>query len=139
MWGGHPDLRTRVKQHLKNRHFALWTHFSLYLTTKSGYMDDIESILISIANPKGNRAVPKGTVNTQLKKNLWPIIKNEQKKKQQEELEALVGGRKSKRGPKINVKDFTLKDCFVRSMPLVATYKKKTYNAILLTSGEIKY
>lgn len=29
--GKSSDLKNRVKQHLKDKHFANWTHFSLYL------------------------------------------------------------------------------------------------------------
>ena len=28
------DLRKRVNQHLRDRHYASWTHFSLYLVKK---------------------------------------------------------------------------------------------------------
>ena len=69
------DLKRRILQHLKDRHYAQWTHFSLFLTKKSAYINDIESVIISISNPKGNKAKPKGSVDAQLKKELKSFVK----------------------------------------------------------------
>jgi hypothetical protein len=56
--GKSTDLKRRVRAHLKDRHLASWTHFSLYLVRKEAHIHEIESLLIRIANPKGNRKVP---------------------------------------------------------------------------------
>src|SRR3989442_15481282 len=42
--GKSTDLRNRVKQHLRDRHFASWTHFSLYLARKEEHIYEIESL-----------------------------------------------------------------------------------------------
>ena len=72
------DLKRRIQQHLKNRHFAQWTHFSLFLTDKSEYINDIESVIISVSNPRGNRARPRGNVDARLRKELKALIERRQ-------------------------------------------------------------
>jgi hypothetical protein len=49
--GKSTELRKRVKQHLKDRHLASWTHFSLYLARREDHIHEIESLLVRIANP----------------------------------------------------------------------------------------
>lgn len=49
------DLRGRVKAHLKDRHGLKWDTFRLYLTIDSKHMKELESLIIRIANPEGNR------------------------------------------------------------------------------------
>ena len=132
------DLKRRVQQHLKNRHLAQWTHFSLFLTDKSAYINDIESVIISVSNPKGNRAKPKGNVDARLKKELKTLIK----RRQIEEINRLFGlknrRRKKKAGKNIAAQSI-LKNLFKNSRLLLREYKGKEYKATLLTSGKIKY
>ena len=132
------DLKRRIRQHLKDRHFALWTHFSLYLTDKSTYINDIESVIISVSNPKGNKVKPKGSADSKLKKEL----KNLLRKKQTEEIDRILGYKKRKETKRVE-KNVTaqsvLKNLFNRPKTLYKDYKGKEYKATLLTSGKIKY
>ena len=132
------DLKRRIRQHLKDRHYAQWTHFSLFLTNKSAYINDIESVIISISNPKGNKVKPKGSADAQLKKQLKNLVK----KRQEEERDHLFDHRrrrnkkKTKKG--IDAQSI-LKNLFKKQMSLYREYKGKEYKATLLTSGKIKY
>ena len=58
--GKSTDLQRRVGAHLRDRHLASWTHFSLYLVRNADHLHDIESLVVRIAKPKGNRATPGG-------------------------------------------------------------------------------
>lgn len=49
------NLMARVKQHLRDRHNDLWDRFSVYLTTDDGHMRELESLVLRIARPRGNR------------------------------------------------------------------------------------
>lgn len=46
---------SRLPWHLKDRHRRQWEAFSLYSIGRQRYLRDIESILIRVARPKGNR------------------------------------------------------------------------------------
>jgi hypothetical protein len=130
-------LRRRVKHHLRNRHLASWTHFSLYLVRKAEHIDEIESLLVRIANPEGNRRVPKGKVGSAMLKQLKALVKQ----KQVEEFADMFGSakltrQKAQKGLKKHPK--TLKGLIIRRTPLYKTYKGKEYRAFLYPSGTIK-
>lgn len=48
------NLRSRIKHHLKDRHSLKWDSFSLYLIRKVDYLKELESLVLHIAEPKGN-------------------------------------------------------------------------------------
>ena len=129
------DLRRRVKQHLVDRHVASWTHFSLYLVKKVEQIHEIESLVIRIANPDGNRAVPKGKDDVKLHKKLKRLIRI----KQEEELERLLGRKKGRR--KISMLSVghpkKLAGLVNRKKKLYRTYKGKEYIAYLTPKGKI--
>ena len=128
------DLKGRVHHHLKDRHRASWTHFSLYLFRHEHHVDEIESLLISIASPKGNRVKPKGHSDDSMLQKLKEMVKERQK----QELEEMFGFgtsrlKKSKRKAKIS-----LEGLVKRNTDLFRTYKGKEYKAILTPRGLIK-
>lgn len=49
------NLMSRVKQHLKDRHARKWETFSVYLTRDSDSIKGLESLLLRIVDPTGNR------------------------------------------------------------------------------------
>ncbi len=49
------SLLGRLKHHLRDRHADTWDRFSVYLTVGTSFMKEIESLLIRIANPPGNK------------------------------------------------------------------------------------
>ncbi|MDE0518409.1 MAG: GIY-YIG nuclease family protein [Bdellovibrionales bacterium] len=130
------DLAKRVNHHLKDRHSALWTHFSVYFTKKAQYANDIEAVIISIAQPKGNKIKPRLGKEKKLK----DILRKAIKENHQEELRELGLGRKRRVDlKKKNKKRLNMKNYFEKSRPLMKSYKGKIYRAILLKSGKIKY
>src|SRR6266849_5764723 len=49
------NLRSRVKTHLKDRHSRKWDRFSVYLTTMREHIKPLESLMLRVAAPPGNR------------------------------------------------------------------------------------
>lgn len=49
------NLMGRVKQHLKDRHAKRWDRFSVYLASADEHIKPLESLLLRIALPAGNR------------------------------------------------------------------------------------
>ena len=133
--GKSTELRKRVKQHLKDRHLASWTHFSLYLVCNSEHINEIESLVVRIANPEGNRVVPKGKSRGELLKQLKTMVK----KKQKEEFDQMFGVRKvSARTKRVN-NNRTLEGLVSRRTLLYRAYKGKEYKAYLSPKGTISY
>ncbi|NUM81538.1 GIY-YIG nuclease family protein [bacterium] len=48
------DLRNRIKQHLNDKHAMKWDRFSLFLIKNVNYLKELESLIVHIAEPKGN-------------------------------------------------------------------------------------
>jgi len=132
------DLKRRVKQHLKDKHLDSWTHFSLYLVRKEEHIKDIESLLIRIANPKGNQAKPKGYDT----KELLSKLRAQVKKKQEEELTMLLGAKTRRparrKQTKTKPKRTDLKRLGRGCRRLKATHNGKEYRAELTPGGLIK-
>ena len=135
--GKSTDLRNRVKTHLRDRHFASWTHFSLYLVRNAEHIHEFESLLIRISNPKGNRVVPKGKSSSAMLKKLKDMVKQ----KQDEEFERMFNSNKirnksSKKSTSRHQKN--LEGLVSKRTPLYRTYKGKEYKAMLSSNGKIK-
>jgi hypothetical protein len=76
------NLRNRLKTHLKDRHAQTWDSFSVYLTIKDSHLHELETLILKIASPKGNKQ-SGNFINAQ---NLKPMLKKAVTKAQQKEL-----------------------------------------------------
>ncbi len=135
--GKSTDLKKRVRHHLRDRHLASWTHFSLYLVRKAEHIPEFESLLVRIANPKGNRNVPKGKSSSIMLKKLQAMVKQKQK----EEFEEMFPRNKQRNQilKKSTVKhQKTLDGLVSKKTSLYRTYKGKEYKALLTPKGKIK-
>lgn len=130
------ELRKRVRQHLRDRHLASWTHFSLYLTRREEHIHEIESLLVRIANPKGNRVIPHGKSSGPLVK----LLKSKIQKSQKDELANLFAPKVSTRKTKLSngkVHPDTLVGLVDKRVAIYRTYKGKEYKATLNPKGVI--
>ena len=124
------ELRRQVKQHLKDRHDASWTHFSIFLIANDSHIGEIESLLVRIAKPKGNTVKPKGRDSRKLHKQLENLIKQKHK----EELGELFS-RKVIESKSIGEHRKSLKGAVERRTLIYRTYKGREYKAILTPAG----
>lgn len=53
------NLKSRLHGHLKDRHAQAWNRFSVYLTKDDEHIKELESLVLRIASPKGNRVAGK--------------------------------------------------------------------------------
>jgi len=49
------NLKGRVKQHTRDRHAKKWDNFSIYIIRRKKFLGDVETILLRIIEPTGNR------------------------------------------------------------------------------------
>ncbi len=134
--GKSTDLRKRVRHHLRDKHYASWTHFSLYLVRNEDHIHEIESLLIRIANPKGNSLIPKSNKGSTLLKQLKLMVKQKHKK----ELDDMFGENgRNKSKKKSGLKHpKTLDGLVSKNTALFKEYKGKEYKAVLTPKGIIK-
>jgi hypothetical protein len=129
------QLRRRVGQHLENKHRGKWTHFSLYLVRHADHIGDIESLLINIAQPKGNSVKPKIKNSRNLGKYVIQIVKHNQ----EEERGTLFQKSISKRQSIKKSNDTILSGLVNKRTILVSTYKGKKYKAFLTPNGTLSF
>lgn len=53
------DLRGRLKSHSRDRHKQLWDTFSVYLTIGDQHLRELESLILRVVQPPGNRQLGK--------------------------------------------------------------------------------
>jgi hypothetical protein len=53
------NLPTRLASHLRDRHGATWDRFSLYLTLGDSHLKELESLVLRITQPRGNKVKGK--------------------------------------------------------------------------------
>jgi hypothetical protein len=125
------DMRNRLETHLKDIHANRWDKFSVYLSHDGQYLRELESLLIRIAQPRGNAVrghFPRS-------ENILPRLKKDMAQHDKEtrdgifgiEPEPPVGNRKPKR-------DFSGTTTKLRSF-----YKGSVYNATLLRDASVRF
>jgi hypothetical protein len=135
------NLKGRIKAHVRDRHQNKWTHFSLYIIRKEGHIKEIESLVLRIAYPKGNKVRGK----LKQSKDLRPLLKRRLKDEWGKQLDGMIGSRnkpankiKKRKSGKANKKP--LQGYFSKNKVIYADYKGKQYKAwVYHRTGTIKF
>lgn len=136
------DLRGRVNQHLKNRHRGAWDRFSMYLTIGDDHIRELESLVLRVVRPKGNKQIGKFRRADDLRRELRRRAKQES----QQEIEDLFprkvlakkskGAKRTKRSSKESKRP-VLAAFSNRPTRLRGMFKGKSYRARVLRTGVI--
>ncbi len=74
------DLRWRLKAHLNDRHGESWDRFSVYLTIGDQHLKELESLILRIVKPKGNKVKGKFAKSQDLKRKFAGAIRLQNRK-----------------------------------------------------------
>jgi len=140
------NLRARINQHLRDRHSETWDHFSLYLTVGHQHLREIESLLVRIGRPRGNRAKPKFLRS----ENLGPGLRRQVSECQRRELRKLFPGvtgagakqqvtGKKRELPAREGRRPTLAPHVTKGFPIRFRFKGKLHRARVRADGTIRY
>jgi hypothetical protein len=136
-----PNLRSRLNSHLRDRHADTWDRFSIYLTVGDEHLRELESLVMRISSPKGNRQKGKFSRSEDLKRR----FRRQVALYQRVELNRLFGLTKPKEAAKLKerIKQDgripTLAKYVSRKFPIRFTYKGKLHRARVRTDGTINY
>jgi hypothetical protein len=139
------NLKGRLGSHLRDRHKGLWDRFSVYLTIDHGHIKELESLVIRIAQPKGNRQQGKFAKSENLAKSLRRLYREHLEQQWAEftgkklAREAEAGGKR--RGRKANEakgKGSGLAGRFDRAISLRGVHKRKPFKGRLRIDGTIR-
>lgn len=138
------NLRSRLTQHLRDRHKESWDRFSVYLTIGDSHMRELESLILRIIKTTGNKQKGKfikaenlrhkfaANIRARFSQKLISIIGTEAgstpKNKQIEHIKKVVLGRKP-----------ILSEYFHHSVELRHKYKNKTLKANVRKDGKISF
>ncbi len=124
------NLKGRLKDHLRDRHAGAWDRFSAYLTQGDRFLKEMESLLLRISLPEGNRVKGKLRGSRDLKRELQQEIMEIQRF----ELSGLLG----RKAVTLKKKQNSLLDA-ERAIHLRREYKGKTYRATWRRNGTVNY
>ncbi len=134
------NLTGRLNAHLRDRHHQSWDRFSVYLTIGDSHLKEMESLLLRIAKPYGNKV--KGRFAKS--ENLLRRFKRDVRNYMQQEIDSLVG-RLNPRATQIprtganHRRKGLLLRLLGRSRKLKAHFKGKTFRARALRDGTIRF
>ena len=141
------NLRRRVRQHLRDKHAGRWNRFSLYLVRKVDHIKEIESLLLRIADPAGNKMGGRLRSADNLKDDLRRMMEKSQRAEIAEILSD--GTRRARSSPRprrraqparsaaSDAKNYALAD-ICPGKRIYGTHKGKSYKAIVYRNGRIK-
>jgi predicted GIY-YIG superfamily endonuclease len=62
------NLRGRIRWHRKDKHAGKWNKFSVFIIEKVKYLKDIETLILHISQPKGNKTQGRIPEHDELRK-----------------------------------------------------------------------
>lgn len=132
------NLRNRPKHHLRDRHAHTWDRFSVYLTIKDEHLKELESLVLRIASPSGNKKSGKFLRSQDLKSDFKNAIKSSQRMEIKsvfglKEKEIKTGRERSSKG-KVSVLAMLKRKFKIRML-----YKGKLHKAVVRQNGTIYY
>jgi hypothetical protein len=128
------NLHGRLRQHLRDRHRRRWDRFSVYLTVGDSFVKEMESLLLRIARPQGNKLPGKFIRCEDLRRR----FKRDYAADSAERFRQLVG---RPQADVISVADGQplLRQYVTRATPLRGTYKGNLYKARVQKNGAIRF
>jgi hypothetical protein len=133
------NLRGRVTTHLKDRHKGLWDRFSVYLTPNDDHMKDLESLILRVARPKGNKV--KGGLRgaSDLNRRLAKVMAD----RDADNRASLIGGRAARHRRRFKTSkkkgSRVLAGLVEHRVPLRGSIHKKMYRATLRKDGMVSF
>ena len=133
------NLMTRLNQHLSDRHKKKWDRFSVYLTRHDDHMKELESLLLRIVAPEGNKVSGKFRGSTDLRRD----FARHMRERDADNRAMLLGGKAVQRRQKKRAKQGrgtrSLNGVLGRRMALKGWRNGWEYSAALLKNGTISY
>ena len=88
------NLRSRLSQHLRDKHGESWDRFSVYLTVDNAHVKELETLTLRIMRPPGNKQQGTFARAENLRRRLRGVIRAERLA----ELDDLIGFERQTRG-----------------------------------------
>jgi hypothetical protein len=136
------NLRGRLAQHLKDKHGQSWDRFSVYLTHDDQHLRELESLVLRIVKPTGNRQIGKFAKSENLKVRLGRDVRDAALRRADQVMgrQRRLPKRRPRRGRQSREhRASVLTGYFDQAMTLKGWRKGYEYTARLRTDGTIQY
>lgn len=120
------DLRGRLKTHMKDRHGEAWDSFSVYLTIGDQHLRELESLMLRIAEPPGNKQLGKFSGAQSIAREFKRALDNKKKR----EINGIFG---------VEQKEADVRPLFRRSQSLRGALKGETFKATLRRDLTVRF
>jgi len=122
------SLSSRLKQHLRDRHSGSWDRFSAYLTLGNQHLKELESLILRISQPGGNKQKGKFPKSEDIRRRFARDVKD----RLNYEVALLLGDKPRKQASQGRGVKF-------RRTKLRAWFKGKKLRAQLLKGGRVRF
>jgi hypothetical protein len=122
------NLRSRLTHHLRDRHGAAWDRFSVYFTLGDQHLRELESLVLRIVQPKGNKQRGKFPKSEDIRRRFARDVKD----RLNYEVALLLGDKPRKSASQGRGVKF-------RRTKLMAWFKGKKLRAQLLKGGRVRF
>jgi hypothetical protein len=134
------NLRSRLTHHLKDHHHDSWDRFSVYMTIGNSHMRELESLILRIVKPPGNKQKGKFANS----KDLRPSFKRDWNVAWDDERDRVLGeppktAPRQRTTTKADGRKPVLAEYITGPFTLRAHYKGKTLRAFVRKSGRIRF
>ncbi len=132
------NLRSRLAHHLRDHHKESWDRFSVYLTIGDSHLKELESLILRVVKPKGNKQKGKFLKSEDIRRRFARDIRL----RHHNELLSLLGKEKVsgvEEGKLANGKQAALANYIEGPIKLQARYKGKIIKAHVRRNGSIKF
>jgi hypothetical protein len=132
------NLRSRLAHHLRDHHQDSWDRFSVYLTIGDSHLKELESLILRVVKPKGNKQKGKFLKSEDIRRRFARDIRS----RQHNELLSLLGKEKVSelREERLAIgRKPVLANYIEGPIKLQARYKGKIIKAHIRRNGSIRF
>ncbi len=120
------DLRGRLKTHLRDKHSEIWDSFSVYLTIGDQHLRELESLMLRIAEPPGNKQLGKFAGAQPIARKFKAALEAKKRK----EIDGIFG---------IEKEEEDVKPLLRKAIPVRGSLKGQTFKATLRRDLTIRW
>ncbi len=133
------NLRTRLTQHLRDRHADSWDRFSVYITIGDHHLRELEALILRTVKPAGNKQKGKFAKSDDLRRRFRRDMKQSFNDEIDGMFEEFRPARRKAAPKKTNGRTPALAKYIFNAFPIRARFKGKIIKAQVRRDGTIRF
>lgn len=129
------NLNTRLNSYLRGKHAKNWDRFNVYFIVKGEHLKELESLVLRIASPLGNKISGKFLRSQNLNKDFKKAITSSQRM----EVNSLFGIKGKEKALKQKKGKLSVLAMLNKKFRIRMLYKGKIHKAVVRKNGTIRY